>query len=483
MIGLRSAAWRALRRDAIDRAGGTCACAGDCGGHAGPCGASLAAGAHVDHILPRRPADPSIPRGPDVPANLRALCPDCNRRKSNRLTTLPEGELRRSLLRSLSVQVRLARAGVPAAALAPIIAPHIVTLRLRPAPGHAHVTEGVAAEVRAAANAPAARVYSYGAELRVEVPRARRRLVPLADMPRRGLRFGIGLDGENRVAMIDLDAAPHVLVAGSSGSGKSEVLRVLAAHLATAGAELILVDPDGRTWAPLEDAAALAVAVAWDIDAGVRSIHHARALMDERPVDTPRQRPLVLMVDEVHMLGAGVLDVLVDIAKRGRKRRVFVVVATHRPTRDALPRVLTDQLAWAIAGKVKDAAGSKVIVDQTGAQHLGGRGDMLLAHGGRVVRIQAALASPADWARIPRADEPPPPAPAIDADGDGGEAGADPRYVRKPVDAAAAWLVERWRETGLAPSSKAAQQRFGGSTTRCRRARDEAAAMIAASAG
>lgn len=478
MILAPRAAWQALRRGALDRAGGRCQCAGDCGGHAGPCGVRLAGGAHVDHILPRRPADPRVPPGPDVPANLRALCPACNRQKSNRLTTLPEGELRRSLLRSLAVQVRLARAGVPAAALTPIIAPHIVTLRLRPEPGHAHVTEGIAAEVRAAVNAPAARVYAHGAELRVEVPRPRRRPVPLSAMPRHGLRFGVGLDGENRVAYVDLDAAPHVLVAGSSGSGKSEVLRVLGYHLAAAGAELVLVDPDGETWAPLERAAALPVAVARDVDAGVRSIHHTQTLMDARAVDTPCQRPLVLMVDEVHMLGAGILDVLVDIAKRGRKRRAFVVVATHRPTRDALPRVLTDQLAWAIAGRVKDAAGSKVIVDQTGAQHLGGRGDMLLAHGGRVVRMQAALAGRDDWRRLPRADDPPPPAPEIEADASGGT--SDPRHERKPVDAAVAWLVARWRESGRAPSAKAAKARFGGSTERAMRARDDAAAVIAA---
>ena len=374
------------------------------------------------------------------------------------------------------MQVRLARAGVPAAALTPIIAPHMVTLRLRPEPGHAHVTEGVAAEVRAAVNAPHVRVYSHGAELRVEVPRTHRRPVPLSAMPRQGLRFGVGLDGENRVAYVDLDAAPHVLVAGASGSGKSELLRVLGYHTAAAGAELILVDPDGETWAPLEQAAALPVAVARDVDAGVRSIHHTQTLMNARPVDTPGQRPLALMVDEVHMLGAGILDVLVDIAKRGRKRRVFVVVATHRPTRDALPRVLTDQLAWAIAGRVKDAAGSKVIVDQTGAQHLGGRGDMLLAHGGRGVRIQAALAGPSDWRRLPRADDPPLPAPEIEAGAS--ETASDPRHQRKPVDAAVAWLVDRWNATGEQPSAKAAKARFGGSTTRAMRARDAALAAL-----
>lgn len=475
MIGSPRAVWQSLRRGAIARSGGVCQCTGDCGGHAGPCGARLGKGTHVDHIIPQRPRDPRVAPGPDVPANLRATCPDCNRRKSNRLTTLPEGELRRALLRSLAVQVRLARSGVPTAMLAPTIAPHIVTLRLRPAPGHAHVTESIAAEARAAVHAPTARVYAHGAELRVEVPRARRRPVPLASMPRVGLRFGVGLDGENRVAVVDLDVAPSILVAGSSGSGKSEMLRVLAWHLAAAGAELVLVDPDGRTWAPLENSAALAVAVAWDAEAGARSIVHVRALMDARPVDDPRQRPLVLMIDEVHLLGAGILDTLVDIAKRGRKRRVFVVVATHRPTRDALPKVLTDQLAWAIAGRVKDAAGSKVIIDATGAQHLGGRGDMLLAHGGRVVRIQAALAGAADWARLPVATAPPPPVPVPDAD----VSAPDPRYTRKPVDAAATWLVERWQELGAPPSAKAAKARFGGSTARGMRARDAAASMIA----
>jgi len=468
---ITSPRWQALRRGAFRRSGGRCQCYGDCGGHEGQCPATLTLETmHGDHILPRHPRDPRIAPGPDVPANVRALCARCNMVKSNRITTLPEGPYRRAVLQTLHVWARVLRVGTVTSPLPPTIAPHVVTLRLQPAIGHAHIDVKALAEARAAAKHPRARVYTYGDELRVEIPRSPRRDVPLASMPRQGLRFGVGVDAENRVAMVDLGASPHMLIAGATQSGKSTMLQVIVFQLHTVGAELVLIDADGETFEPFARAARLRCAIARDVDAARDAVLYARQLMDARPID-PRQRPLVVAVDEVHMLDAATRDVIIDIAKRGRKRAVQLVVATHRPTRDYLPKVLTDQLTWSIAGKVKDSAGSRVIIDQTGAQWLAGKGDMILVGGGRAVRIQAALGGPADWAMLAKLEAEPAAAPVSVV--------TDTRNVRKPDDEAVRWAVERAVSEGLPPSATAIQREFGGAMDAARRRRDAALQALA----
>ena len=419
----------------------------------------------IDHIVP-------IARGgPDVLGNVAPACAGCNASKGARVTHLPDGPLRRALLQTLVVAQRLARVGVVTAPLPPTIAPHVVTLRLRTAPGHAHLTQAAASEARAAVNCATARVYVHGAELRVELPRWPRRVVPLRTMPRAGFRFGVGVDAANRVVCVDLSASPGLLVAGQSGSGKSEILRVVVAQLARAGASLVLVDADGDTFGPFARCAALACAIATDTDAAHDAVAYARTLMDARPLDAT-QPALALVIDEAHLLDAATRDAVLDIAKRGRKRATHCVIATHRPTREVLPRVLTDQLTWAIAGRVQDAAGSRVIIGQTGAQWLAGAGDMLCAHGGHVVRMQAALGGAGDWAALAQLEAEPGPAPSA-------ERATDIRYIRKPDDAAVTWAVERYQATGQAPSAAAIKRQFGGATAAAQRRRDAALAELA----
>jgi ABC-type thiamine transport system ATPase subunit len=425
---------------------------------------------HGDHILPRHPRDPRIPRGPDVPANVRALCGDCNRRKSNRITTLPDGALRRAMIDSLRVFARLYRVGVPVQPLRPTIAPHVSTLRFATVPGHAHVRAATMSEVRAAIDTEHARVYVHGAELRVELPRWPRRPVPLRDMPRRGLRLGIGLDVDNRPVGVDFDASPHLLIAGQSGSGKSVLLQTIVHQLAAAGAHLVLVDADGHTFEPFARLAALEVALARDVDTGHNAAVYVQRAMDARPIGTD-QPAMVLAVDEIHTLRQDTRAVIQDIAQRGRKRRVFVVVATHRPVREVLTPTLTDQCTWRVAGRVQTPKASELIIGQSGAQHLGPAGDMLLAHGGHVVRFQAARGGSEDWARLPMRATEPAAAPVATVE--------DPRYVRKPDDEAVRWAVERAVEDGRAPSATAIHREFGGAMDAARRRRDIALQVLA----
>jgi hypothetical protein len=445
-------------RDVWERGGGRCYL----------CGQPLApVGWQIEHVI-------AIDRGgPDVLANVMPAHRLCNQRKGTRVVALPTGELGRAICNTLLVCARLAspRVGFPTVPRRPAIAPHVSTLRLATVPGHAHAPASVAAEVRAAVKNEHARVYVAGDELRVEIPRTVRRLVTLADLPpRRGLLFGIGLDTNNAPVGIDLATSPHIGIAGQSGSGKSVLLQVIVGQLAAAGARLVLVDADGATFEPFARLSALDVQLARDVAAAHDAAVYVQRAMDARPVDI-HQPPLVLAIDELHTLRRDTRDVIQDIAQRGRKRRVFVVLATHRPTADVLPKVLTDQLTWAVAGGVGDVAGSRVIIGKPGAEMLRGNGDMILSHGGRCVRFQAALGTAADWARLPMRATEPEAAPEATP--------TDTRNVRKPDDQAVAWAVERALLDGKTPSATAIQREFGGAMDAARRRRDAALQALA----
>lgn len=418
----------------------------------------------IEHVIPIDKG------GPDILSNVMPAHRLCNQRKGVKVTTLPDGTLRRAIVATLLVFERLSKLGVRVMPRPPIIGPHVVTLRLATAPGAAHVAPATISEIRAAVNTPTARIYPHGAELRVELPRWPRRPVPLAGLRQtKGLRLSVGLDAENRVVAIDLGASPHVLIAGQTGSGKSVLLQTLVERLALAGARLVLVDADGLTFEPFARLEALDVALARDVDSAHNAVAYVQQAMAERPVEGI-QTPLVLMVDEIHTLARDTRELIQDIAQRGRKRRVYVVVATHRPVKDVLTPTLTDQCTWRVAGRVQTAKASELIIGQTGAQFLGKAGDMLLAHGGTVVRFQAALGDASDWAALPgRLIEPAAARPARPV---------DPRYVRTDDSDRVEWLVERYRSTGAKPSAKAIKDTFGGSTDRARRARDEALQLI-----
>lgn len=439
------------------------------------CGEPLTAAWQVEHVIP-------IARGgADVLANVRPACAGCNRDKGTKLVAIPDGPLRRALLQTAVVQARLARIGVPCASvldglmrLAPVLAPHVITLKLMPAAGHAHLSARALAEVRAGVDHPAARAFQHGAELRVEIPRWPRPLVSLADMPRRGLAFGIGLDPQNRVVAVDFAESPHALVAGQTRSGKSTVLQVIAWQLGMLGAELALVDTDGETFGPFRSAAALAFAVADELPEAHAAVLEVARRMNARPVDRPL-RPLVLVIDEVHQLTPATRDVVTDIARRGAKRQVFLVLATHRPTREDLPKVLTDQLSWRIAGSLGDSAGSRVAIGHSGAEHLQGRGDMLVARGGRLVRIQAAIGGQADWARLE-------PGRPVDVPVSGPAPAAE-RYQRADNSDRVAFLVQRFKEEGRRPSQYVLNRTFGGSARRNSRAAAEALALLSEPSG
>lgn len=426
------------------------------GGRCYQCGRELDPAAFdVDHVTP------AAAGGGGELGNLAPACRTCNRSRGARGVADPDPRLLARV-----VAGRLAALGIRGAMLPPAVGPAAVALDFRPAPGHVRAVLCAAGELHAAVGRPV-RVYQHGAAVRVELARWSRPVVTLADLPPAvGLAVPLGLDAVTEAPLgLDLARAPHVLIAGQTGSGKSTVLRSLAFGLAGAGALLALADSDADTWAPFRSAAALAYPVA-------ESPAAARALVLTVAGELGDGRagrgapPLVIMIDEVQTLGGDAMRALGDILARGRKARIFAVLATQYVRGDVLDRRLTDQAGWRIAGRVTDATASRLILGRSGAEVLTGAGDVLIARGGGAARrMLAACPTSAELAELDRATAPPAAALVVDAPPAGAGGELDPDVL--------AWA----RAAGPDVSARAIRMRWRIGQDAARRYRDAARGM------
>jgi DNA segregation ATPase FtsK/SpoIIIE-like protein len=231
------------------------------------------------------------------------------------------------------------------------------------------------------------------------------------------------------------------------------------------------VDSDADTWADFATCDGLEWAVAEDVDAAAATVAAVQSAMDARKVGAG-DAPLALIIDEVQMLDPATMAMVRDIAKRGRKRRVHLILATQYVRADILDRTLTGQCGWRIAGRLQDHTASKLAIGVSGAELLCGAGDMLIAHGGKVTRVQAALGTGADFARLPQGAEDARPAPKP---GDTPTA----KHVRKDDAPRIAWAIEQAASGGAVPSATAIRNTLNIGTDAARRARDAARRIVA----
>lgn len=423
-----------------------------------PCGPRHGADWHVEHIIPLSEG------GPDTLGNLAPAHPACNRAKGARLTTLPEGPLRRGVVTVLiAAALRHPKINVVATPVTAIRAPHMITYRLELGGGDERVTPTVAAAVQAVLrrvgydNHP--RVVGAAGMLIAEVPLRNPPDVPLSPVRRKGLRIPIGVGPDGRAVEIDL-ALGHVALAGQTRSGKSTVLRTLAHGLALAGAKLILVDSDQDTWRPFAGCAALQCAIAEtdeDIHAAVALAHDTMVARRGQP--GPHQW-LAILIDEAHGLDAESKDRARLISKHGLKFRVLLCFGTQHPTeRAGTSREMTLNCYYRIAGRVGDAAASKTALGKAGlgAEWLRGRGDMI-AMLPDPVRIRAALGTADDFGALAQATEVARPAPRVDKP-------EDVRYRKAPADDRIAYAAELAAQ-GRRPTGYALNKVFGKAAKR-----------------
>ena len=247
----------------------------------------------------------------------------------------------------------------------------------------------------------------------------------------------LGKDISGKPMVLDLAKAPHLLIAGATGSGKSVCMNSLIMSLlmkfSPDDLQLILVDPkvvemaDYQTLPHLitpviHDSKKVPLALRWattEMDkrylwlakTGVKKLKDFNnrklpdtPMLDDDGLPIPDRLPvLIVIIDELADLM--VTDAKSDIetsisriAAKGRAAGVHIVVATQRPSRDVITGTIKSNLPTRIAFRVVSVVDSRVILDQKGAESLLGMGDMLLLapNSAEIDRIQGSLVADED---------------------------------------------------------------------------------------
>lgn len=232
--------------------------------------------------------------------------------------------------------------------------------------------------------------------------------LPTTDVAQLGVALGV--DPLGIPVSFDLASAPHLLVGGTTGSGKSVCLHALISSLLLGhgpqSMRLCLIDPK-----QLEFAAYAALPDLWSDEPLVDASTALDALltlvseMEQREAALARlgykqltewrrqQRDappyLVIVVEELADLLMQRPEVevpLVRLAQKGRASGIHLILATQRPDSATFSGLLRSNIPSRIALTVQKAAESRIILDETGAEHLLGQGDMLLKLVGQDVR-------------------------------------------------------------------------------------------------
>ncbi len=270
----------------------------------------------------------------------------------------------------------------------------------------------------------------------VEVPNTRRRIVRLGDIyaPRPAKTsplvawLGKGIDGNP--VWTDLAKMPHVLVAGTTGSGKSGCVNAILSSILMQASpnevRLVLVDPKQvelnhyehvpHLLTPVVTSPRLAANVLANLIGEMESRYaimgQARCRnLDElnrarRKAAEPPLPHILCVIDELADLmmvsPAEVEDSIIRLAQKSRATGIHLVLATQRPSTDIITGTIKVNIPARIAFAVSSQTDSRVILDQGGAEALLGQGDMLFRGAGtsKLQRIQGAFITEEEIARL-----------------------------------------------------------------------------------
>lgn len=207
------------------------------------------------------------------------------------------------------------------------------------------------------------------------------------------LEFIVGMDDEDILHKANLKDLAHLLVAGTTGSGKTVFLHSLIYQFIQKNVELYLIDgKNGFEFGKYENEAS----VITDSEEIVSTIKELMEEMEERYLskNIEQFKPIIIVVDEfvdLIMEKSMIEDLFVRLAQKGRGAKIHLVLATQRPDSQILKGVLRSNLPSRVAFKVQKSTESKIILDETGAENLFGKGDMLFSDGKEIKRLQGFL--------------------------------------------------------------------------------------------
>lgn len=339
---------------------------------------------------------------------------------------------------------------IKATVLSAIPGPVITLFRVRPGDGvRSSKIVQIAKDLARGLGQPTLRVVENINEIDcigLEVPNAVSRVISLREIigsyafaeSKSKLTLALGLSITGEPVVMDLAKAPHLLVAGSTGSGKSVGINAMILSMlfkcTPEDLRLVLIDPKMVEFAPYEDIPHLltpvvtdmmkaAHALQWCVNemerrynlmrkVGVKNIvafhqkieqaeargsfiPNPQSLTPENPEPLKRMPYIVVIVDELAdlllMHGKQVEPPILRLTQKGRAAGLHLILATQRPSNDIVTPVIKTNCPTRISFKVANRYDSATILGDSGAEDLLGRGDMFLMRSGTpLTRVHGA---------------------------------------------------------------------------------------------
>ena len=241
--------------------------------------------------------------------------------------------------------------------------------------------------------------------------------------PDDALEVPIGEDHVGELVTINFSSAntPHLLIGGTTGSGKSEALNTilegLTKNYSDNELQLQLIDPKSTELLRFEEVPHLIGKIGYEPDDAIELLHKAVGEMQNRYalfreqktnnlpkyndiVEAEKRLPWWLIVlDEYADLTSDAGDkkeieaLLKRLAQKARAAGIHVIIATQKPSSEVISTSLRSNLPAQLALRVKSATESRVIMDESGAETLNGKGDAFFKAQGELIRVQCGLIS------------------------------------------------------------------------------------------
>ena len=266
----------------------------------------------------------------------------------------------------------------------------------------------------------------------IEIPNKEKEMVALRDIidskefrdAKSKLTFALGKDAAGELVTTDIAKMPHVLIAGSTGSGKSVCINTLITSIIykakPSEVKLVMVDPKvvelsiyngiPHLLIPVvTDPKKAAGALAWAVqemenryhlfaEKNVREIEGYNQALEKEGLDEKLPQ-IVIIIDELADLmmvaAKDVEEAICRLAQKARAAGMHLVIATQRPSVDVITGLIKANIPSRIAFAVSSQVDSRTILDMAGAEKLLGKGDMLFYPTGtaKPVRVQGAYVS------------------------------------------------------------------------------------------
>ena len=352
------------------------------------------------------------------------------------------------------IEMVLSSHKAPARVTGGVVTPRAVQFHLAPALGtKVSKVQSLADELALALGVPNVRVSRQGNTMQIQVPRDDAqpvRLLPLMarlagqpasppkdrsayrekeahtsfSLPPFTAVLGLCDDGAPLLMRLTSPDVAHVLISGTTGSGKTALCQTMILSLAMthrrSQLQLVLVDPKRRAFAPFASLPHLLWPLIDNAADAAAALGELVKLMDARSVQdhaapsangqTPPTPCIIVVLDELadlmqasgksqgQVAGKPLGEHLTRLAQRGREAGIHIIACTQKPSSQVVGTLIRANFPARLVGKVVTPEDARVAagIGGTGAERLTGRGDFVAVAAGQVLRFKGAYASPAE---------------------------------------------------------------------------------------